>query len=168
MKTTRLFAALCLAGMAAVASAQTASDIVQRDVNQETRIRDGLQNGTLNTREAAILQRQEGAIDHMESKDLKDGKLTAGERARLTRAQNRVSRNINTAESSTRTKAALASGGKHDVSEIVFPHVEHDLMLSPESTETFRFPVPAPGYPDSIVAWARRQADRKAHLRRTE
>jgi len=98
MKIHPLLASLCLAGMATLASAQTTADTVQRDVNQETRIRDGLQNGTLTTREAALLERKEAAVDRDESRALKDGKLSPRERARLAREQNRVSHDISVAE----------------------------------------------------------------------
>ena len=94
MNTTKLMLSLCLAGLATAASAQTAADYTQRDVNQETRIRDGLQDGSLNTREAAILERKEGRVDRMQSRALSDGKLTDAERARLTHAESGVSQDI--------------------------------------------------------------------------
>ncbi len=67
---------------------------VQRDVNQQQRIESGLQSGALNTREAARLEHQEAAVDHLQAKALKDGDVTPAERARLTAAQNQVSRDI--------------------------------------------------------------------------
>jgi hypothetical protein len=67
---------------------------VQRNVNQQTRIAHGLETGALNTREAARLERQESVVNHMQSRALKDGEVSAAERARLAAAQNRVSRNI--------------------------------------------------------------------------
>jgi hypothetical protein len=97
MKTITLILALSLASAATIASAQTAAEYVQRDVNQETRIRDGLQGGRLNTREAAVLQREEGILSRLQARDLKDGKLTDAERAQLNRAENKVSRDISTA-----------------------------------------------------------------------
>ncbi len=96
-KTSHLIAALGLSALAAVANAQTAADITQRNINQETRIRNGLQDGSLTTREAALLEKREGAAERMQANALKDGKLTDAERARLTRAENRNSRAIATA-----------------------------------------------------------------------
>ena len=97
MKTTKLLIALGLAGLAAAASAQTAADLTQRDVNQETRIRNGLQDGSLTTREAALLEKKEAGVDRMQANALKDGKLSDAERARLTRAENHVSGDIKSA-----------------------------------------------------------------------
>lgn len=94
---SKLLISVGLSALAATAVAQTAANIVQRDINQETRIRSGLQDGTLTTREAALLEKREGAADLMQANALKDGKLTAQERARITRAENRNSQAINTA-----------------------------------------------------------------------
>ena len=94
---SKLLISVGLSALAATAVAQTAANIVQRDINQETRIRSGLQDGTLTTREAALLEKREGAADRMQANALKDGKLTAQERARITRAENRNSQAINTA-----------------------------------------------------------------------
>ena len=96
-KTSHLIAALGLSALAAAANAQTAADMTQRDINQESRIRNGLQDGSLTTREAALLEKREGAADRMQANALKDGKLSDAERARITRAENRNSRAITTA-----------------------------------------------------------------------
>jgi hypothetical protein len=93
---------LVLALMSAVASAQTTASpqtlrteqVLQRDVNQETRIRDGLQSGQLNTREAALLQREEAQVDRMQKNALKDGHISREEAARINTTQDRVSRDI--------------------------------------------------------------------------
>ena len=79
---------------AAGAFAAEGAGTVQRDVNQQERIEQGLKSGELNTKEAARLERQEAVVDHMQAKALKDGDLSAAERAKLAVAQNRVSRNI--------------------------------------------------------------------------
>ena len=79
---------------ASAALAQTTGSIVQRDVNQQQRIENGLQSGALNTREAARLEREESQVNRMESRALKDGKLTDAEKDRINRAQNRVSKDI--------------------------------------------------------------------------
>jgi hypothetical protein len=72
--------------------------VLQRNVKQETRIRDGLQSGQLNTREAALLQREEAHVDQMQANALKDGRMTPAEAARVNRAQNKVSADIRRAD----------------------------------------------------------------------
>jgi len=76
------------------AFAQSTGSTVQRDVNQQERIEQGLQSGQLNTREAGQLEKQEATVDRLQQKALKDGKLTPAEKARLERAQNKVSSDI--------------------------------------------------------------------------
>ena len=100
MKTS-LIAAAALALLTGAAMAQTpvtAQTTVQRDVNQQQRIENGLQSGKITTREAGLLQRDEARIDRLQAKDMKDGKLSAAERRQLRAAQNKASRDINTAE----------------------------------------------------------------------
>ena len=88
-----LAAALAVA-FAAPAFAQTpsppASDI-QRNVNQQQRIEEGLKSGQLNTREAGKLERGEARIEKMEANAGKNGSVSAREQARITAAQNRES-----------------------------------------------------------------------------
>jgi len=109
MKTKLVLTTMVLAVLSAVASAQTAApaetpqtarteQVLQRDVKQETRIRNGLQSGQLNTREAAVLQREESHVDRMQAVALKDGKMSKGEAARINQAQNRVSADIQRAD----------------------------------------------------------------------
>lgn len=97
MNISQLMVSLCLAACAAAAGAQTAADISQRDINQETRIRNGLQDGSLTTREAAVLERKEGRLDRLQAQALRDGKLSDPERARINRAEDRVSADIRNA-----------------------------------------------------------------------
>jgi hypothetical protein len=82
-----------LAPLVATAQSATATD-VQRDVNQQQRIEQGLQNGQLTTREAGQLERGESHIDSMEKNALRDGSISKQEQARIQRAQNRVSQEI--------------------------------------------------------------------------
>ena len=101
MNRTLLMTALIAAtafGSSVAASAQTnAGATTQRDVNQEQRIENGLQNGTITTRENAELQRDEAHVDRLQAKDLKNGSLSPAEKAQLTAAQNKASRDIHTA-----------------------------------------------------------------------
>lgn len=89
------FLVMLLMAMAASVSAQTVGSEVQRDINQETRIEQGLKSGQLSTGEAARLERGEARIDKMESRALKDGTLSQDEAARIQRAQNQESNAIN-------------------------------------------------------------------------
>jgi len=83
------------------AMAQTTGSEVQRDVNQQQRIEQGLQNGSLTTKEASKLEAGESRIDKMESNAEKNGKLSPAEKARIQRAQNQESRDINRAENNS-------------------------------------------------------------------
>ena len=57
MKTAATVIAVAVAGLFSVAaSAQTVGSEVQRDVNQQQRIEQGLKSGSLNTREASQLE----------------------------------------------------------------------------------------------------------------
>ena len=93
MNRSLFFAGLLLA-TGGSAFAQSAASTVQRDVNQQTRIEQGLQSGALSTREAAKLEREESRVDRMQANALKDGKLNDAERAKLNAAQNKVSGDI--------------------------------------------------------------------------
>lgn len=80
--------------VAAGANAQNTADVVQRDVNQQKRIEQGLQSGQLTTKEAGKLEREEGRVDRMEANAMKDGKTTAAEKQRIERAETKVSKDI--------------------------------------------------------------------------
>lgn len=91
-----LAAALAVA-FAAPAFAQTTSPTasdVQRNVNQQQRIEEGLKSGQLNTREAGKLERGEARIEKMEANAGQNGSVSAREQARITAAQNREGRAI--------------------------------------------------------------------------
>jgi hypothetical protein len=82
------------AAISASAMAQTNASEVQRNLNQQTRIEEGLKSGELNTREAARLEKQESKINRDQARALQDGKLTAAEKAKLQAEQNKVSQDI--------------------------------------------------------------------------
>lgn len=86
-----VFAVMLLMPVASPVLAQSVGSEVQRDINQDTRIEQGLKSGQLSTGEAAKLERGEARIDRMESKALKDGNLSSQEAARIQGAQNRES-----------------------------------------------------------------------------
>jgi opacity protein-like surface antigen len=68
--------------------------IDQRQANQEQRIDQGIAGGQLNGRETNRLNNQQDHIDKMEDKAKSDGVVTKKERARISRAQDRASRQI--------------------------------------------------------------------------
>ena len=94
MKTAKLIPILLASVLAAPAFAQSAASEVQRNINQQQRIENGLQSGQLNTQEAARLEREEAHVSKLQSKALKDGTLTTAEKNRIERAQDKVSRDI--------------------------------------------------------------------------
>ena len=99
MKVRILVASIALGLCASASFAQTTSEsTVQRDVNQQTRIEQGLKSGSLSTGEAARLEKEQSNIDRLQARDMKDGKLTPRERARLTAAQNKASTDIHAAK----------------------------------------------------------------------
>ena len=85
---------LAACAIATAASAQNAADTIQRDVNQQNRIEQGLKSGELTTKEAGKLEREESHIDKMESNALKDGKMTNAEKRRIESAENKASKDI--------------------------------------------------------------------------
>ena len=102
MKATATIIAGAVAGLFSLgATAQTTATEVQRDVNQQQRIEQGLKSGSLNTREASKLEAGEARIDRMESNAEKNGKLSPAEKARIQRAQNQESRQINKLENNS-------------------------------------------------------------------
>jgi len=98
MKTHTLVASILIALGTASVFAQPVANTVQRDVNQQTRVENGLKDGSLSTKEAGRLEHEQAQIDRLQAKDLKDGKLSASERAQLTRLQDKSSRDIHAAK----------------------------------------------------------------------
>ena len=91
---TAFVAAMSAPAFAADANVTTTTSTdtsVQRDVNQQDRIEQGLKDGQLNTKEAGKLEKGETAIEHTEAKDMKDGSLSPEEQARLNKMQNKES-----------------------------------------------------------------------------
>src|SRR6516225_218914 len=69
--------------------------IDRRQANQQHRIAEGIENGTLSPRETAALERQEATINQREAKMRKDGDgLSTKERAELNRLLNTESHRI--------------------------------------------------------------------------
>ena len=83
-----------LLATSAFADGPRTDQVVDRDVNQQERVEQGLQQGQLSTREAGQIEREESRIDQTEARDLKDGKLSPAEQAHINQMQNQASRNI--------------------------------------------------------------------------
>lgn len=71
-----------------------ARTVSQRDVNQQVRIENGLQSGSLSAGEAARLEATQTRVDNVTTKAASDGKITATERERIDGAQDLASRQI--------------------------------------------------------------------------
>jgi len=94
IQLTVLAAGLAVCAIATSARAQNAADVVQRDVNQQNRIEQGLKSGQLTTKEAGKLEREESRVDKMEANAMKDGNVTNAEKRRIEAAENKVSKDI--------------------------------------------------------------------------
>jgi hypothetical protein len=81
-------------GLAFCGAAFAQAGTVQRDVNQQQRIEQGLKSGQLNTREASQLEREEARVERDQSRAMQDGKLSPAEKSRLAKEQNKVSQDI--------------------------------------------------------------------------
>ncbi|MGO4307710.1 hypothetical protein [Cupriavidus sp. RAF12] len=95
-RTPLLLAGLMAAALSGIASAQTGAVTheVQRDVNQQQRIENGLKSGALTTKEASSLEKQTAKVDRMEANAMKNGSVSPQEQARIQNAQNRVGQDI--------------------------------------------------------------------------
>ena len=91
--TNMMMGALLLGG---VSSVLAQSEVNQRQRNQQKRIGEGVENGSLTPAEAARLEKQEAAIHHEVKTERKanGGKLTPQERRQVNRQQNRESKRI--------------------------------------------------------------------------
>src|SRR2546428_13535875 len=77
-------------GLAFCGAAFAQAGTIQRDVNQQQRIEQGLKSGQLTTREAARLEGEEARVERDQAPALQDGKLTPAEKPRLKRVQDRL------------------------------------------------------------------------------
>lgn len=85
---------LPLSASAQTSAATNTPNIDQRQQNQQQRIDQGIQSGSLTTPEANRLERGETHIQTMEAKAKSDGNVTPRERARLEHAENKESTRI--------------------------------------------------------------------------
>jgi hypothetical protein len=74
--------------------AKKKATIGERKDNQQQRIGEGVENGSLTAAEAARLEKKEAAINKEEHNMKKDGDFTAAERAKVQRQQDALSKQI--------------------------------------------------------------------------
>ena len=108
MKSSKYLVTLAALALMAAASAQTTTPttsttptakpagVNQRHANQQKRIGEGLENGSLTAGEAKQVENKETRINKEESNMRKadDGKLTAADKAKLEGQENKVSKDI--------------------------------------------------------------------------
>ncbi len=94
MKIRMAGMAIAIVLLGSTLPAQTAPGIQQRKENQQQRIGEGVENGSLTAGEAARLERQETNLNRQQRRMSADGNLTAQERQRLRHEQNSLSREI--------------------------------------------------------------------------
>jgi CRISPR/Cas system-associated endoribonuclease Cas2 len=72
------------------------NEVNQREENQQKRIANGINNGSVNPNEAANLEKREASVQKQESNDMAkhNGHLTKAEQNQLNRRQNRISKSI--------------------------------------------------------------------------
>ena len=85
---------LLYGGIPALAQSTNDPGIQGREQRQQQRIQQGVRSGQLTTGEANRLEAQQARIQGTEDRMKAKGNLTGKERAKLTRMQNRASRNI--------------------------------------------------------------------------
>ena len=76
------------------AASQHAQADTQRNINQQTRIANGVKDGSLTHHEAARLERGQSHVDAREARAGANGNVSAGEQRRIARADNRQSARI--------------------------------------------------------------------------
>lgn len=91
---TKLHAAAAAMLLFTASAALAQEHTLQRNVNQQSRIQQGLESGALTTREAAKLEAAESRIERNQARAMSDGVVTPAEAARLHHQQNHLSREI--------------------------------------------------------------------------
>jgi hypothetical protein len=92
------------AGNPASASSQRMQADVQRNVNQQQRIQNGMQNGSLTNHEASRLEAGQARTDHRVANAAGNGRVGAAEQGRIQRTENRDSRHVYRKKHNARTK----------------------------------------------------------------
>jgi hypothetical protein len=91
-----ILASALLLSTASFAADEKEGKIQQRKENQQKRIAQGVNNGSLTPRETARIEKKEVKLNKEVRRDRKanDGKLTPQEKAQVNRQQNRLSKQI--------------------------------------------------------------------------
>ena len=76
------------------ASSQRMQSDVQRNINQQSRIEQGIQSGALTTKETSNLERGQARIDRKEARVGANGHISAREQGRIQHAENHQSKQI--------------------------------------------------------------------------
>lgn len=77
---------------------------VQRNVNQQQRIANGMQSGALTNREAGSLERGQARVDRREANAAANNHVSGAEQRRIQRSENRQSRRVFDKKHNARTK----------------------------------------------------------------
>lgn len=134
-------------GLTSLACAANASEVVQRDVNQQKRIEQGLQSGQLTAQETAKLEHSESQISRVEANALKDGNLSPAEQRRLNRLENQTSAQIyrdkhngQAANPNSPTERRLAADVQRDVyqQQRIENGIKHDSLTNQETARLER------------------------------
>ena len=91
-------------GNANSASSQRMQADVQRNVNQQQRVQNGMQNGSLTNHEASRLEAGQARTDRKMANAAANGRVGAAEQARIQRTENRDSRQVYRKKHNARTK----------------------------------------------------------------
>jgi len=86
------------------ASSQRLQADVQRNVNQQQRIQNGMENGSLTNREASRLEAGQARTDRKVANAAADGHVGAAEQGRIRRSENRQSANVYRKKHNARAK----------------------------------------------------------------
>jgi len=86
------------------ASSQRMQADVQRNVNQQGRIDNGMKSGALTNREAGSLERGQAHVDRREANSARNGHVSAAEQRRVQRSENHQSNRIYNKKHNARTK----------------------------------------------------------------
>ena len=76
------------------ASSQRIQADVQRNVNQQERIKNGISNGSLTNKETGALERGQAHVDRREANAARNGHVGAREQNRIQRSENRQSKRV--------------------------------------------------------------------------
>ena len=85
-------------------SSQRMQTDVQRNVNQQQRIANGMQSGALTNREAGSLERGQAHVDRREANAAANNHVSGAEQGRIQRSENRQSRRVFNKKQNARTK----------------------------------------------------------------